>query len=137
MVTLDGRPRPLIDGGVVANNPAACALAEGWKIARAGGRDPADILLASFGTGEATRPVGIDQARGWGPLQWALPIIGTLFDGASDAADYIVRQILEEGRYFRFQAPLDSALDDLDGASRENLWALADLATAYLAGDGR
>ena len=137
VVTLDGRPRPLIDGGVVANNPAACALAEGWKIARAGGRDPADILLASFGTGEATRPVGIDQARGWGPLQWALPIIGTLFDGASDAADYIVRQILEEGRYFRFQAPLDSALDDLDGASRKNLRALAELAAAYLAGDGR
>jgi len=137
VIGLDGRQRPLIDGGVVANNPAACALAEGWKIAKARGRDPSDILLASFGTGEATRPIGIDQAQEWGPLEWALPIIGTLFDGASDAADYIVRQILEGDRYFRFQAPLDPALDDLDGASQDNLRALADLAAAYLAGAGK
>ena len=137
VIDLEGRPRPLIDGGVVANNPAACALAEGWKIGKARGGDPSDILLASFGTGEATRPIGIGEAREWGPLEWALPIIGTLFDGASDAADYIVRQILDEDRYFRFQAPLDRALDDLDGASPDNLRALAELAAAYLAGAGR
>ena len=137
VLKLGDRRRPLIDGGIVANNPSACALAEGWKISKALGRDPADMLLASFGTGEATRPIGLDQAREWGPLEWAIPVIGTLFDGASDAAHYIVRQILDEDRYFRFQAPLDTALDDLDGASAANLAALKALAEDYLAGPGR
>lgn len=136
VLRLGERRRPLIDGGVVANNPAACALAEGWKITKSLGRDPADMLLASFGTGEATRPIGIDQSQEWGPLEWAMPIIGTLFDGASDAAHYIVAQILDETRYFRFQTPLDTALDDLDGAGAANLAALAQLAREYLAGPG-
>ncbi len=134
---LKGRRRPLIDGGIVANNPSACALAEGWRLCRNDNRDPSGILLASFGTGEATRPVTLAQAREWGPLEWALPIIGTLFDGASDAADYVVRQILDEDRYFRFQAELNGPEDDIDGAGRENLEALYRFATTYLQGKGR
>jgi patatin-like phospholipase/acyl hydrolase len=136
VMQLGDHRRPLIDGGIVANNPAACALAEGWKIIKGQDRDPANIVLASFGTGEATRPIGIDQAREWGPLEWALPIIGTLFDGAADAAHYIVTQILDEDRYFRIQAPLERALDDLDAASRANLAALRETADAYLRGAG-
>lgn len=137
VLRLGDRRRPLLDGGIVANNPAGCALAEGWKIAKAERRDPSDIVLASFGTGESTRPIGLDEAQEWGPLEWALPIIGTLFDGASDAADYIVRQILDEDRYFRFQTPLSRALDDLDGASEKNLRNLQATARAYLEGPGR
>ena len=44
VMQLGDHPRPLIDGGIVANNPAACALAEGWKIIKGQGRDPAAML---------------------------------------------------------------------------------------------
>lgn len=73
----------LIDGGVFANNPAMCAYAE------AKAQDPrADVLLVSFGTGELVRPIFYDEAKDWGLINWAQPILGTVFDGVSDTVDY-------------------------------------------------
>ena len=136
VLTLGGRRRPMIDGGVVANNPSACALAEAWRLAeRSGDRAPA-VLLASFGTGESTRPITIDEARGWGALEWAVPIIDVLFDGAADSVHYIVGQLLEPGDYFRLQTPLELAYDDIDNVDHTNLAALRRTAEAYLAGEG-
>ena len=40
------------------------------------------------GTGSQTRPIRYEQARGWGMLEWARPIIDVVFDGSSDAVDY-------------------------------------------------
>lgn len=63
---------PLIDGGVVANNPAACAIAEGVRAnkgqRRASGGDRR-LRGASFGTGELTRSIDIAEAREWGALE--------------------------------------------------------------------
>lgn len=136
VLTLAGRRRPMIDGGVVANNPSACALAEAWRLANTDkGRAPA-VLLASFGTGESTRPITIEQARNWGPLEWAVPIIDVLFDGAADSVHYIVGQLLDPGDYFRCQTPLKLAYDDIDNVDHTNLAALRTTAEAYLAGEG-
>ena len=48
-------------------------------------------------------------------------------DGAADAADFHLRQLLpddkqpEQQRYFRFNTQLDVALDDLDAANKGNI----------------
>jgi predicted acylesterase/phospholipase RssA len=140
VLRLDGVRRPLIDGGVVANNPTACAVAEAVRL---NGERKArqrvalkDFIVASFGTGESTRPISIQDATEWGALEWALPVVDVLFDGAGDAVDYLVRYLLSEGRYFRLQTRLEAAFDDLDDASRTNLRALLRAAEDYLAGDG-
>ncbi len=106
----------LIDGGVFAANPAMCALAEVRR------SDPAgDCLVVSLGTGELTRRLPYDDAKEWGRLEWVRPLIDVMFDGVSDTVDYQLRQLLPEGRYFRFQTRLGEADDDLDDASPENM----------------
>ena len=140
-MTVKGEDRPLIDGGVVANNPTACAIAEGVRLnsdARANGvtdPEPAEIehfVVASFGSGGATREITASQAREWGPLEWAVPVIGVLFDGSADAVDYIARQLVDPENYFRFQTELKEGFDDLDDASATNLLALRTVAARYV-----
>lgn len=127
---VEGRPCSLIDGGVVANNPAACAVAEALrKDARVD--NSRDLVLLSVGTGERTRSISLREAREWGALEWAIPIIDVLFDGNTDSVDYIARQLVGDG-YFRLQAELLAGLDDVDDVSNTNIHALETLAAAYL-----
>ena len=108
----------LIDGGVFAGNPAMCAYAEAVRL-----RPGAQTTLVSLGTGSQTRPIPLTQARGWGVLEWARPIIDVVFDGSSDAVDYQLEHVLGD-RYIRLQTRLDAANDDMDDASARNLAAL-------------
>ncbi len=133
-----GSETALIDGGVVANNPTACAIAEAVRLnAEDGDRSLNDFVVGSFGTGESTRPISVSQAREWGALEWAVPIISVLMDGASDSASYIAGQLIPEGQYFRFDTKLDNAFDDMDDASTTNIDALLRVANAYLEDGGR
>lgn len=126
--------RALIDGGVFANNPAMCAYVE----AAAMGAKPNDILIASFGTGSATREIPYDEAKDWGIIEWARPILSVMSDGVADTVDHQLRQLLPDQnqennqRYFRFNTRLDLALDDMDAASTGNIRNLKDEATQIL-----
>lgn len=137
-MTITGRDRALIDGGVVANNPAAAILATVTQRlnAETRGRTDGDILVASFGAGQLCRPISAESAREWGALEWAIPIIDVLFDGTADATDYLLASIVPEHLYFRFQVELRTGYDDLDNASRTNLEQLQALARSYLDGPG-
>ncbi|MGD8388173.1 MAG: patatin-like phospholipase family protein [Desulfobacteraceae bacterium] len=108
----------LIDGGVFVNNPAMCAFAEAKRL-----WPEEEILVVSLGTGELTRPINYEEACGWGLAGWAVPLLNVIFDGASDAVDYQLRQILS-GNYVRIQGRLDVASDDMDDASPANIEAL-------------
>ena len=73
-MTVEGHDCALIDGGVVANNPTACAIAEALR------KDmkvdnSRDLVVLSVGTGERTRSIDLAAARSWGALEWAVPII--------------------------------------------------------------
>ncbi|MEK6675446.1 MAG: patatin-like phospholipase family protein [Planctomycetota bacterium] len=128
------REAALVDGGVVANNPTACAIAEGIRINAANktGLLQDQFIVGSFGTGHTIRPISTREAREWGAIEWAIPVIDVLMDGASDATDYIAKLLIEEARYFRFQTLLDKAYDDMDNADPPNLFALQALAREYL-----
>lgn len=130
-MTFEGRLHALIDGGVVANNPTTCAIAEALRKDRRVERS-ADLVVLSVGSGERNRPIDLASAREWGALEWAIPIIDVLFDASSDSVDYIAHQLVGDG-YFRLQAELLVGLDDLDDTSETNLLALETLARDYLA----
>ena len=121
----------LVDGGVFANNPAMCAYAEALK-----GEGDDEVLLVSLGTGELTRPFLYEQAKDWGLIEWAKPVIDMVFDGVSDATDHHLWQILGADNYFRFQTKLDHASDNLDDARPENIHLLKQEAEELLR-DGR
>jgi patatin-like phospholipase/acyl hydrolase len=127
---VEGADCALIDGGIVANNPTACAIAEALR------RDdrvhcPEDLVVLSVGSGERIRPIDLRAAREWGALEWAVPIIDVLFDGNAESVDYIARHVVGDA-YFRMQAPLTVGLDDLDDVSETNVQALEALAQGYL-----
>ncbi len=127
VIAASGGPAyPLVDGGVFATNPAMCAYAD---VVRA--QERVDVLL-SLGTGHLTRRLEYREARWWGQLQWARPILDVVFDGVADTIDFQLAQLLGDG-YVRLQTSLRRASDDLDNASEANLARLREVADALIA----
>ena len=125
---------PLIDGGVFANNPALCAVVDRlrWEDKPAG----ADLTVASFGTGQNVKEIGLDAARGWGALEWlsprkGIPLLDTLFDGSSDVVDHAIQGLLPECNYFRFQPTLEADLPAFK-AGADNLSRMIEAGDRYL-----
>jgi uncharacterized protein len=88
--TVDG----YIDGGVYANNPSMCAIAQSQD-ERAFQECPrfSDIVLLSLGTGTSlTYQEGM--SLDWGMGQWVRPLISIIFDGVSGIADFQCRKLL-------------------------------------------
>ncbi|MDD9893500.1 MAG: CBASS cGAMP-activated phospholipase [Gammaproteobacteria bacterium] len=116
LVNINGKNHSLIDGGVFINSPAMSAYAEAKRVFP----NEKKFALVSLGTGELNRPIPIDEAKAWGKIGWLAPLIGCIFDGVSDATDYQLNQILGN-QYFRFQAELINASDDLDDVTNRNI----------------
>src|SRR3954451_2045977 len=110
----------LVDGGVFALNPAMVAYAE---LAAAGRADEIELVV-SLGTGAHTRPLRVEDARSWGQLEWARPLVDVVFDGLEQTVDFELGHLLSADRYVRLQTRLTEASDDLDDASDHNLEAL-------------
>jgi patatin-like phospholipase/acyl hydrolase len=121
----------LIDGGVVAGNPALCAYAEAMKM----GKTADGVLMVSLGTGQFRRPIKYADAVNWGQLEWAQPIINIVLQGSNATVDYQLQQLLQDDgpqqSYFRFQVDFGQNTS-IDDASDSNLKYLMDLARAYL-----
>ena len=86
-----------------------CALAE---VARRGASTRSSSSRSARGS--KTDPIPYEQARDWGRLEWAQPILDVVFDGVADTVDFQLQQLLPDGSYHRFQTelPRDIALDD-------------------------
>ena len=119
MVDVDGTSRPLVDGGVFINTPSVSAYAEALRI-----YPGEEFLMVSLGTGELTERFDYAQARNWGKVGWLVPLLSCMFDGMADAANYQMGMILG-ANYVRLQTRLDTASDDLDLATPENIADLA------------
>jgi len=88
-----------IDGGVYANNPSMCALAQTQDRRYRPTPRTDNIVLLSLGTG--TSLFYIQGAMlDWGYAQWIKPLISLMLDGISGIADYQCRQMLRK-RYHR------------------------------------
>jgi uncharacterized protein len=119
----------LIDGGVFANNPAACALVE----ARTTYPDDSTYLIVSLGTGTLLRSLPLTIAKYWGAARWVLPLLEIVFDGVSSTVDYQLRQLVTDtpnqcSHYYRFQVELKGHNHGLDNTSPRNITALKALA---------
>ncbi len=98
--TVDG----YVDGGVYANNPSMCALAQildgRWK----GHREVGDVVMLSVGTGTAlSYKEGAEHD--WGYACWVRPLIDLMLDGVTGIADFQCARLLDEkyrrlGPYF-------------------------------------
>ncbi len=137
VVNLGDEEIPLVDGAIVANDPALCGIAA----ALARGEMLHEIVVVSLGTGESGDAILASEATVWGQLQWGLPyvarpnppIVDILFDGSADAVEYIVRHLLTPERYFRFQTKLPAVLAPMDKVDTDHLAGLEKSARDFLA----
>ncbi|MBW4645123.1 MAG: patatin-like phospholipase family protein [Goleter apudmare HA4340-LM2] len=122
-----------IDGGVAANNPSSCAVAEALRL----GYKVEDISVLSIGTGELTRIIPFEKAQGLGLIEWAAPLISVLLDASSGVYEYITDKMIHD-RVLRLQFKLDRGLtgkplsDDIDDVSPENINNLIEAAEVYM-----
>jgi len=103
-----------IDGGVAANNPATCALAQALNNAT-GRQKLEDVVLLSLGVGRNSRYLSVQDAD-WGWVQWGPHLIDLLLEATSDIADYQCRQLL--GAHYLRLNPLLSEQINLDSVDK-------------------
>lgn len=151
----------LVDGGVFANNPSMLAYIEARTILREKGLkitgesqapvseekestrgmdanvmatdDEVPFLMVSIGTGDPTDPYLYDDVKGWGMVEWVVPLIDILMQGVSETVDYQMRHLLppyadSTPRYIRLNIPLDPDHSAMDDPSEENTSRLFDYA---------
>lgn len=109
-----------IDGGMIANNPSVCALAQALSANGANVASSRDVLLLSIGTGFS--PERIESIGGdWGVEQWNFRLVSIPIGRSEDVAHYQCGAILGDC-YERIQPRLPKAvglddvgaIDDLD-----------------------
>jgi patatin-like phospholipase/acyl hydrolase len=102
-----------VDGGVVANNPSMCALAQAID-APTGGHSLREINLLSLGCGLNPHFIA-EQDSAWGMVQWVPHLINLMLEGSVGLADYQCRQVLGP-RYLRLNPilPLEVPLDGVN-----------------------
>ncbi|MEH2000305.1 MAG: patatin-like phospholipase family protein [Nostoc sp.] len=131
----------LVDGGVVANNPANLAIVEA-QISRQENKqvlNTDDILVVSLGTGSLTSIYPYNDVKNWGLMQWARPLLNIVFDGGSEVVAGELERLFEptdktiKSSYYRFQTFLTSELEPIDNAKPENIRQLQALAHRLIA----
>lgn len=136
--SLSGDPYTLIDGAVLANNPALCALAEaGVLFAEKGIPLAADQFeVISLGTGKNQKAYTYEQVKDWGGLGWLNPLLDVMMNGVSDTTErelHVLFQSLQaSGQYHRIQPELLHARTEMDDASVENIHLLMQDAAACI-----
>jgi len=121
---LDRSVRPLIDGGVFANNPSLCAYAE--FAAAQPGSGVGDIALLALGTGGEEKHFSYSEAKDWGAVEWVRPVIEITLSGVAEAVDYQLRQLFRaaaaSAQYLRIDPALGpNTSPELDDASIANM----------------
>lgn len=102
------------DGGVFANNPSLCALAEALKTHT---QDKIQILTIGTGDLPQARKLGVGHEGAMG----ILPNLSSIFMNAgSDAIDYICQMLLQD-RYMSIQTDLTGISPAMDDASTKHI----------------
>jgi uncharacterized protein len=102
-----------VDGGVVANNPSMCAVAQALN-RDTGGQELYNLVLLSIGTGLNPRSLP-SQDGDWGLVQWGPHLVSLMLEGSVGLVDYQCKQILG-ARYLRLNPVLPGpiGLDRVD-----------------------
>lgn len=108
-----------IDGGVYANNPAMCAVADAQRHAKG-----KELLVVSLGTG-VYRPEEKGSFESYGFFQWMKKdrLLRAIMEGSSTAVNSQMKELLPEESYIRIQIQTseDIGLDNVDPDNIERL----------------
>jgi hypothetical protein len=99
------------------------------------------FMIVSLGTGSLERPIPYAEAKDWGLVHWARPLLNVLFDGNADTTCYEVEQMPGVTQY-RFDISLgmsprqdpNAVNEDCDDASPDNIARIERKADALVDG---
>ncbi|WCR53153.1 MAG: hypothetical protein PG981_000175 [Wolbachia endosymbiont of Ctenocephalides orientis wCori] len=97
----------LIDGGVFANNTAACSYASSRKLF-----PNDDVVLLSIGTGRSSHSIKYLRLKRFGKISWIKPLINVMFASGLDCVNYQLDQIINNS-YIRIQSQLKIASTEM------------------------
>lgn len=128
-----GTVHSLVDGGLVANNPALSAYVEARKLYR----DARRYIIVSLGTGRSGRTFRHEVIRKWGYLDWVSPMHGVplsamIWDGQSESVAHALGS-LPRVEYFRFNADLGDVAEEMDDARPANIERVEGMARRIIA----
>ncbi|WP_353285317.1 patatin-like phospholipase family protein [Wolbachia endosymbiont (group A) of Beris morrisii] len=118
--------RVLVDGGVFANNPAACAYANSKKLF-----PNEEIVLVSIGTGRLSNRI---KYRKLGKIAWIKPLLNVMFASSLDVVNYQMSNVMDD-RYIRIQSQLTIASAEMDNVTPKNIKFLQQEANAMIEGN--
>ncbi len=121
--------RVLVDGGVFANNPAACGYASGKRLF-----PNDDIILLSIGTGRTHRTIKYSSSRRFGKIGWIKPLLNVIFDSSLDAVNYQLDQVMSD-KYIRIQSHLKISSSEMDNVTLQNIKYLQNEAFTVIEGN--
>jgi len=126
----------MIDGGVIANNPTMCALAELFRgKLDSSGHHSRDAIVVSIGTSlPISDGLSPARARQMGLADWALPLIDIFMGGASLHVHGLAYRIVERddnNLYVRFEILTERALS-IDRAEAADIRLLEATVSDYL-----
>jgi uncharacterized protein len=132
----------LIDGGTFANNPTLAGYVDALRLKRPEQR----IVVVSIGTGLPAQtpgsgpiPVSATNARDFGLIRWARPILEVVLDGVPKTVQYQMLAIQAADPnalgYYRLQSDLPTASHALDDGSSTNCARLLADADALIAAE--
>ncbi len=107
--------RVLVDGGVFANNPAACAYANSRKLF-----PDDDIVLLSIGTGRSSNSIKYSNSKRFGKITWVKPLLNVMFSSSLDVVNYQMDQVIDN-KYMRIQSHLTIASPEMDNVTYKNI----------------
>lgn len=107
--------RYMIDGAMVANNPAMCAFVEAKEL---WGEE--DLFIVSIGCGDTSDPIAAEDKKRWGAASWFPEIAEIFMDAPINTVDYQLKAIAGD-MYVRLQCKIRYAQKNIDNASRRNI----------------
>lgn len=129
-IGFNGTKHSLIDGGLIANNPAVLAAAHAHNTNKGH-----EIRLLSIGTGDVTKSYSYDESKKMGIIDWFTSkpsIFDTFSDGHSDASELILDLLVGAPKYCRIQPDLsEHNIGGIDDVSIENIGKLNKAAEYY------
>lgn len=105
----------LVDGGVFANSPAMCVLADATRL-----EPPGTVFrVLSIGTGVGADVVNPKGSSSWGGIQWMAPLLEILLGGSMHTTDYQLKYLLgpTNHEYLRLQVTLGEDAMSMDDTS--------------------
>lgn len=125
--SLAGKDFTLLDGGLFANNPTLCAIADACARYH---KTLDELMVVSLGTGGSRDSIRWNSIENAGIISWIIPLLSMMFAGSSTACDWQVRQLVKN--YVRLDVPAGIDTGEMDDVSRKNITLLTALAQCII-----